>query len=1121
MAWDVVTKVASLDTTSAQSWDLPSVTVSANTLLVVVTYASDPGSGGDIAVPTATGLTFTEHQRSLSAAAGLAIFSAPVGAGGFSGVITCAVHDGFDHEVLEYAVIQIDGSNEASPIVQSANFSEGSVTSMIADAGAAAGSGNLVVAAGGIQDDQTMSTDGTAAHSTVINTLSPNRSMLTAYAVGDETIGFSWTTATNARWVAIELAVGDDRNANVSWAEMETPSVPLRGQVSWTEMEVPSPGVPAAFGWEMSDLDGGGGINCVAASDDGTFLLSAGDISGPKRSLDGGVSWMNCARGLPDGGLAAATGGVAIRAGSNTEALLANKYGLFYTSDQAVTWTLVSSAVTFGDGGGYRPRQNVGRPIDAGANYAYMIELSGDVHRFNWNTQALTQDLISSRPGEGQGVAVDPQDEATFIVCTRHSRTDGTITATDGGVWKVTGATGGSPSVAAFTGAGVPADCLDVDTAVHSGTTYAFVAQWQVGAKRVAISSAANAWSNITPSGQASHEWQTIAAETDTNGNIVLGILCTDGPQLESGKYAQYWSCPNGQAATPNWTGHINLVDQKGGPGGEPWWNTTSPGPLTSNMPVRDSRHSGEGATWLYRDGRYWLMVGGQQGVFLVDRENNLLYPSVTDLGVTANGHVIADPNNPGAFLAINTDHIVIGTQDKGDTWIPLENGFPGGTMAGFDIAGEKNAPSFRWFVTFGDRTANTNGEVFVHNDPFAETDWTDLNIALSGNVPYGIEAFRAPNPQEGGSPSRTFLYLGVTSTGLRRQILNGNTKVGGLDVISNTACNSAPAGERFEIEYIDDDTLLVLDPTAGLFIVKNARAASPTIWNAWSFTNNASVGENWVSRISASRALVSIGGGSDKGLYVVGNLDTASSGQQFGGALSRTSIAKPGGGSWRRPGPAGVSPDGTKAFASDLQEQNTYPPGDCQWFQSSTAPFTSGWAETTTTDDYGLFEKVDGAAMDREGQVMVLMSGPGAATYRLGTGTPGSDDRLARVSWTEFETPLPPRGAEVSWAEVQVPNGARVLNTSWLEMEIPDYARVAQVSWAEFEAPVNTNHRRADVSYAVLEIPLSPKAAQVAWAEMEIPDIHENRAEAADYSGVSGRILVPIRWRISKPWRR
>jgi hypothetical protein len=1112
VAWAVSTKLDSFDSNSGLEWDLPSITLDGGALLVLFLGASDAGGATQAVEPTLAGLTFSNEKSLIAGAAGLTAWVAEVPSGGVSGQINVAVPDGItQHESLHYKAVQVTGQS-ATPVVRTGGTSGSGVLDRTPtlDGATPSATDALSLAAAYIQSNQTISTDGTPIGVSQ-GDATPARSMHAAYVEGvDDEIVFSWPVATNARALILELQAGDDRNAQVGWAEMETENPPERAYVSFVEMEVPDPSSPATEQWEQSQLDGGGGINAVARSEDGTFLLAGGDISGIKRSTDGGRTWENCMRGLPDGGQPKTIGGMAIRRGSNTDAIVGTSYGLYYTTDAGDTWDPCEddSALDFGEGGGGRPRTNCGHVVDSGTNYAYAITAAGIVSRFRWSNQVLTKNLVPALSGAGESIRVHPSNETVVYVGSRNQ--SGRITSAEA-----------DASYQNFTGALAPGGIYDMDVSEHNGQVYLVATHPSKGVRRMIGGDLNGTWEQIMLAAQEGRNWQTVAVEGTATG-LLIAAICQNGPQIEANHYAHYWYTENGQAPNPAWTPVINWVNEQGGPGGDPWWSMLGLGnggkaPMGSNTPARDSNHSGEDACWFLRDGTYWLLVGGQQGCFIVDRAVDLLYPAHKRLGVTANNHIEADPNKAGRLVVGNTDHIALMTDDYGETWITIEDGIDTGAQheAGHDFVFDGGSATSALIVAAGDRAANAAGGLWFSPDPSVLGDWTEF-VTVGGNVPTGVEVFRAPNPLEGGSPTRRFFFSAWRTAGLRRHVVStgNNPTLIATTIIHATVGDSWPGAERTEITWFDNDTVLVWDFAKGIYIIKNARAASPTIWQAWNITHSETQGGGWIERVDADRAIVTVPVGASRGVYLLDGIETATNGDQFGSELGRTAVARPGGGAWNRPGPVSIS--NGRAVLVDMKDK-TDPPGDTKVWRSETSPFTAGYTEISDAISYRLAHGTDGAAINLDGNVFMSGGGPGVWAYRLLGGEAGDSDRIAQVAWAEMEATLPPRGAEVSFAELQLPDGARVLDLSFAEMEIPEYARVAQVSWAELETP----GFNADVSWAVLEIPFPPRSVEVSHAEMEIPDGFTPQPEAAQYVGMSGRILVPIRWRINNPFRR
>lgn len=95
---------------------------------------------------------------------------------------------------------------------------------------------------------------------------------------------------------------------------------------------------------------------------------------------------------------------------------------------------------------------------------------------------------------------------------------------------------------------------------------------------------------------------------------------------------------------------------------------------------------------------------------------------------------------------------------------------------------------------------------------------------------------------------------------------------------------------------------------------------------------------------------------------------------------------------------------------------------------------------------------------------------------------------RKLLVSWSEAEFPLVSRRGFMSWAELEAPLAPRNPLVTFAEFELPLAPRQEIIAWAELEVPSLSADRQALVTFGEFELPLGARSAIVAWVEAEAP---------------------------------
>jgi hypothetical protein len=812
-----------------------------------------------------------------------------------------------------------------------------------------------------------------------------------------------------------------------------------------------------AFGWRNTDLGGGGGINAVASSSDGSVILSGGDISTMHRSLDAGATWENVNRGLYDGGQNGTVGGITFRDGSNTDALMGSNAGVWITddADDTCTWTRISAAtIEFGDGGGTRPRPGNGCMADSVGNYSFIVGKNGNVYRYNWATATYTAAVVSGS-GTGDGYACDPSTADTGIMVTLSN------------VYRCTDMTGAG-TITAFTGG--PSNgrgCAFAE--LSNGSKYMIVANdagvWR-SASFTGVPAAGIAWTNITGSNmRAASDWTSVGAGDIGGGNLRI-LVGAGTPRVNANStYESHFYTDNGQVTSPTWVNASKddtnfalsrdaankVVDIAGN---VCWiYLPASQGGNIGNGCIASTTGSMHQAEDLIIEkgnpNRFWAC--GRQGVWLFDIAAETLYPAMGRLGVTANGQPVSDPNSDGHVYIMNTDHATIGTADGGVSWRRNNQGLDPNNVithpAGFDFAVETGVSISHLFLTHGERNLSGGGGIYWSPDPMAFGDWTNVGFTAADAgaadpVPVGIAVRRATY----NGTTRRVAVVAIEGGGFRRGVMttaNPPTVVAELTNITGGPTITYGGNGHAEwapIVFLTDDHVVMWNRLSNnIYYCRNATTTgTPTCVNIKSDSSADVPGQGFMAKGADSDTMFfSFASGTNQGVWKATGWDAATA----SGDLTWTAISPPSG-SWNRPGALDYTVvNGTgRLFVMDQVDRNNLV-GSGSSGTPAKAYISTTAAGTTLSNISGttfsqLTHKAYGACQTADGKIFVTGQGPGCWEYvdlasDPGGGGSGSDTVITDPGFEEATTAATTVHT-VAFNAAGYASGTRVVVATW-----------------------------------------------------------------------------------------
>jgi hypothetical protein len=254
-------------------------------------------------------------------------------------------------------------------------------------------------------------------------------------------------------------------------------------------------------------------------------------------------------------------------------------------------------------------------------------------------------------------------------------------------------------------------------------------------------------------------------------------------------------------------------------------------------------------------------------------------------MGLTIARGLAIDRAAPGRLGVGVSDWEYLHSADGGERFALSQP--PGAGSVTFDLAFDAASAAGRVYIATGGFTADV-GEVFSNADPGAGGTWVDegLSQATGGKIPLAVAVGR-----EG---TTTVLLAAVDGAGVWRKAGIGWSRV------SSTAMGKRVGAKASSMAWAPAGGAVYLyDRVTGVWRSTDAGKTWTKIWSKPSTA--AHTGHLAVDPVNPERLYVSVGG---SGVY---RLNGATSGSVDAGTLSATPV-----GSFARPGPIAVSPDGT-----------------------------------------------------------------------------------------------------------------------------------------------------------------------------------------------------------------
>jgi hypothetical protein len=482
------------------------------------------------------------------------------------------------------------------------------------------------------------------------------------------------------------------------------------------KVPIPDPVPPPASGtysFFQSGLGGGGGIDSLVIDENpnrvNANMVAGGDNTGPKVSLDGGVTWQPAMGGIYQSGGYGSTSQWLGLCQSRDFANYPNRRfgasngGLYVSDNKGLNWTLVNlptaeggapapnfnhNAPGKGNGLDLEPDTNqsrvgattlyafhgnidtgsAGRPRilgrilqDDGQNRLFMIDNAGNCYRWNYPAAATsggTLHRIASLSSTTRGCSVLTNIRVTTAgldngaTATAFTGTNSPVASWEGRAINESGQV--TLYVASATNPDVPANGKFVRIRQSGGV-------WTAG----------GTWTDVSPSNGGKNGWCSMdAIRVGTATHVGVG---TQNPlQNPSTLHFSNWYVTSNGEGTPTWTSctddqAMTFDWHQGGPTGILWWGSTLPkikyGSGTSPCLGTGTSGTGNGNTYT-PEGVYFdpldsskLYVCGSGGVYMTNRTTLRSHPMMVGLGVLLNRGVKVDPNNPLRVVVGSSDH--------------------------------------------------------------------------------------------------------------------------------------------------------------------------------------------------------------------------------------------------------------------------------------------------------------------------------------------------------------------------------------------------------------------------------------------------------------------------------
>jgi len=448
-----------------------------------------------------------------------------------------------------------------------------------------------------------------------------------------------WTEVANLPVSSTTYTVKD--LTNLKSYEFQVGATQVGGAAAWNDNFHARPRGPS----HPSGLHAGGQINAIAKAGEG-IMVAGGDVSGFRRSLDGGETWFQSSRGLVKAPGSKTVCSLLYHGATGT--LYGACSGCFYKSmDNGATWALCNhgAAIDIKSTGHVYPR-TVGKLIavdPANVNTVYIGTLKGLIKSVDggahWTTVALGGKVL-------RGLAFDKG----FIYA---AGPDGVCRCSPSG------------EVTLFNGAGASKKPEEI-LALGGNLYVAANTDGIVRLENPSTAAADAAWTNLNV-GSETAKWGAIDGYVRDGAHvIVVGNASPD--QLPNGRCTTVMKCLNAQA-----------------PSGFKWVNISS----ADTTVVKITLAAGNGETWWRIDptkgvgvGNSWAAAKRLDGnVFaidqiLIDRENtNKIHaagqmgiwrtldggatwePAGIGLGAAVHNCVAVDPSHPGYVYVGDTDN--------------------------------------------------------------------------------------------------------------------------------------------------------------------------------------------------------------------------------------------------------------------------------------------------------------------------------------------------------------------------------------------------------------------------------------------------------------------------------
>ena len=616
-----------------------------------------------------------------------------------------------------------------------------------------------------------------------------------------------------------------------------------------------------------SGIDGAGFQNHVFCSPDGATQFYCGDVAGLHQSRDGGRTWRQSNRGLPDKTDSAVASGIFE---TNSIAYAATLGGFHYSTNANVegpTWTQLTNAVEFRAGnvseGGLpstHPR-SVGRLLCLGGNsttasrkWLYMASFNDGVYRTPSGTATAPARIVGTANSNIylRSIATDAVTNTTLYAAAFGG------TANTGGLYRVINANGSTsqnaiaPSWSKMT---TPFDSVEEVVSVTGGGGGSGSRVYVVGSSGTTD----GVWTATNPTGTSSGEWARLGSGTlPTNADwcsidawsrtgasdvILVGaadVVVFSGNLkahlFRSTNAGSTWQVLPTSASTATTSTYVKST--MGDAGGDTWWHYTDQpaarlgtgssvvvSSITSDPNNRNNLYiAGRGGGWVCRD---------------ILATNPTFYPAVHNLNATINPDVVSDPFVPGRVLWTSVDWGVIYSTDYGASVTNRSVGMSGVYCSDIDTS---TVPGTVYIGGGGrdlDDNGNQTGGALKRSANFVTTAFSDVGTnPFNGNRPIGLKVRRisgATNVLTFVAADGVWLYNGTTWT--RKKAVGTNS----------FGTGESPANKRAPVEWASDNLAYIFDPQTGLWRGSTTTSRLDTWTKVWTQVSQGR-STNWIA---------------------------------------------------------------------------------------------------------------------------------------------------------------------------------------------------------------------------------------------------------------------------------